>query len=170
MTNYKLNILIEEQFQGCLEENWLQQVIEETLATCGVNSRVELGLLISNDGVICELNQKYRGVDEATDVLAFALTETESEKDSFITPPNGILHLGEVIISYPQAKRQAEEYGHPVEQELALLIIHGMLHLLGYEHDEPRHEKEMRALEEKILGQVIKKFEGKKGDISSFLS
>ena len=73
---------------------------------------------------------------------------------SFITPPDGVLHLGEVIVSYPQAVLQAEEYHHPLEQELALLVVHGVLHLLGHEDEEAEAELDMRAEEERILGEL----------------
>ena len=151
---YNINIQIEKQLQNYVGEGWPQRVVEETLSAQGINFRVELDLLIAANETVGELNQRYRGVDGPTDVLAFALTERGPGEDSFIMPPDHIVHLGEVVISYPQARRQAEEYGHSVEQELALLIIHGVLHLLGYEHDKLEDEEEMRALEEKILGQV----------------
>jgi len=83
-----------------------------------------------------------------------ALEEAGADLPPFVMPPDGVSHLGEVIISYPQAVAQAEEQRHSVQREIAILIIHGVLHLLGYEHDKPEEEKEMRALQEKILGQV----------------
>jgi len=85
------------------------------------------------------------------------LMEGEYPDDSpFIMPPDGVLHLGEVIISYQQAVRQAEDIGHGIDQELALLIVHGVLHLLGYDHDEPDREREMRKLEQEILSNGMK--------------
>jgi len=152
----KLGIQIDRKFARHLRKEWLQQVVEQSLNVQGINSEVELGLLITDDETVRKLNQEYRGVDETTDVLSFALTERRPGDDSppFVTPPDGILRLGEVIISYPQTVRQAEENQQKVGKELALLIIHGVLHLLGYEHDEPVREKEMRELEERILSEV----------------
>jgi len=154
----KLGIQIDKKFQKYLRREWLRRVVEHSLAAQDIGSEVELGLLITDDETVRELNQKYRGVDEPTDVLSFALAERKPGDDSppFITPPDGILRLGEVIISYPQAVRQAEENNHKVEEEVALLVIHGILHLLGYEHDEPAREREMRALEERVLSKVEK--------------
>jgi len=153
----KLGIQIDKKFQKYLREEWLQQVVEQILATQNIDSEVEVGLLITDDKTVRTLNKSYRGLDEPTDVLSFALTEKQPGNDSpFVNPPDGILHLGEVIISYPQAVRQAKENNHRVEQEVALLIIHGVLHLLGYEHDKPAKEKEMRALEKKVLSEVEK--------------
>jgi len=72
----------------------------------------------------------------------------------FVAPPDGVKHLGEVIISYPQAVIQAEEHQHPIKREIAILIIHGVLHLLGYDHDKPEPERDMRARETEILSYI----------------
>ena len=69
----------------------------------------------------------------------------------FIHPPDGVRHLGEVLISYPQAVAQAKEQGHSPERELALLVIHGILHLLGYDHEEPEQEEKMKQKEKELL-------------------
>jgi len=153
----KLGIQIDKKFQKHLSKEWLHQVVEHSLVAHGIGSEVELGLLITDDETVRKLNQEYRGVDEPTDVLSFALVERKPGSSPFITPPDGLLHLGEVVISYPQAARQAEENNHQLEEEIALLVIHGVLHLLGYEHDEPAREWEMRALEERILSEIEKR-------------
>jgi rRNA maturation RNase YbeY len=72
----------------------------------------------------------------------------------FVAPPDEIQHLGEVIISYPQAVIQAEEHQHSIKREIAILIIHGVLHLLGYEHDKPELEREMRVIEAEMLSYI----------------
>jgi len=152
----KLGIQIDKEFRKHLKERWLQKVVEQSLTVQDFDSEVELSLLVTDDETVRKLNQKYRGVDEPADVLSFALTERKLGSSPFITPPDGLLHLGEVVISYPQAVRQAEENNHKVEEEIALLVIHGILHLLGYEHDEPARGQEMRALEERVLSEVEK--------------
>ena len=112
-----------------------------------------------------KLNRDYRGLDETTDVLAFSSQhwghyEGEDEPKSFqdgapfVTPEGHGDFVGEVIISYPQCRRQADARGRNVEDELALLITHGVLHLLGYDHLEPEDERQMQALEEKVLARV----------------
>jgi len=103
-----------------------------------------------------ELNRRYRGVDETTDVLAFALAEQgdANATPTFVNPPDGMVHLGDIVISYPQAVRQAEENRQPLQRELALLVIHGALHLLGYDHSEPAEDCRMRAVESKLLAEV----------------
>ena len=160
MRNYEISIEIDEQFHGCLNERWLRDVIVETLGI-QEESAAELDLLITNEETVQHLNREYRGVDGPTDVLAFALARgaPNSGAHSFVEPPDGLAHLGEVILSYPRAVRQAEEYGHSVEQEVALLVIHGVLHLLGYDHATPAGEEEMRALEGRILSAVLRQVE-----------
>jgi probable rRNA maturation factor len=94
-------------------------------------------------------------VDEPTDVLAFYMLPQKEADFSFALPPDGVTRLGEVIISYPQAVKQAKEQGHSTERELALLIIHGILHLLGYDHEEPGEEAKMREKEKELLEQCL---------------
>jgi probable rRNA maturation factor len=153
--SYELSFQIDESFRDVVSEGWLRKAVEATLAAQGVSSPMELGLVIADDRVIQELNRTYRGVDEVTDVLAFAL----GEGGDFALPPDGIRHLGEVLISYPQAERQAREQGHPLERELALLVIHGVLHLMGYDHEQPDEEHRMRAVEEGILAAIFGEME-----------
>ena len=154
----EINVLIDENFEGYLEVSWLQSVAEQALVAQDAGSRVELGLVITNQEGVQQLNQSYLGRDEPTDVLAFSMlpeplatSEFEANLSPFVQPPDGVLHLGEVIISYPQAVIQAEEHLHSVKKEIAILIIHGVLHLLGYEHDKPELERQMKAREKEIL-------------------
>jgi len=157
MLDCRLSIQIEEPFVGLVADDWLGQAVELTLVAAGVSSPVELGLVIADDDTLHELNRSYRGVDNTTDVLAFALLQPGSDEgDDFVLPPDKILHLGEIFISYRQAERQAEEQHHPLERELALLVIHGVLHLLGYEHERPEAEERMRAMEGKVLDAIEK--------------
>ena len=153
-------VLVEEGFEECPEASWLEGVVEQTLVARGVDSRTELSLVITGQERIRQLNLSYLGKDEPTDVLAFAMLsgQTQDEFVPFVTPPDGIKHLGEVIISYPQAVSQAKEHQHSVKRELAILIIHGVLHLLGYEHDKPELESEMRARETEILSHIEREF------------
>lgn len=152
----QLGIEIDEEFRKHLNEKWLQGLAECCLRLHEFDSEVELSLFITDDETVRDLNQNYRGINETTDVLSFALTEEGSDSSTFIIPPDGVLHLGEVIISFPQAAIQAEKAAHDVEQEIALLIVHGILHLLGYDHDEPDREGAMRELEQKILSDAVK--------------
>jgi probable rRNA maturation factor len=152
----QVSVHIDEPFQARIDSHWLRRVAEETLTREGVSSAVELGLAITDSETIRQLNRSYRGRDESTDVLSFAFNEEPSSGATpFFTPPNGLLHLGEVVLCYPQAVLQAEEHRHPVERELALLVIHGILHLLGYDDDKPAPRRRMKAREEEILEGVM---------------
>jgi len=153
MSAFELYVKIEKPFRRYLNEGWLRRVVAQTLAVEGVNSAVELGLVITNDEMVRQLNRSYRGRDEDTDVLSFAFLE-DSETTPFISPPDGVLRLGEVILSYPQAVAQAEEHHHPLERELALLVIHGVLHLLGHKDEDTQGEAKMRAEEKRVLGEL----------------
>ena len=151
----EINVLIDEDFAGCPEVSWLRTVAEQVLVAQNAGSNVELGLVITNQERVQQLNLSYLGRDEPTDVLAFsAVEEAGADLPPFVTPPDGVLHLGEVIISYPQAVMQAEEHRHSVKKELAILIIHGILHLLGYEHDKPELKRLMSAREKEVLRQI----------------
>jgi len=153
----EINILIEEDFEGYLEVSWLQSVAEQALVTQDASSKTELGLVITTQERVQQLNRSYLGKDEPTDVLAFSMLPEPSvagkseDSSPFIQPPDGVLHLGEVIVSYPQAVLQAEEHRHSVKREIAILVIHGVLHLLGYDHDKPELERQMKNKEKEIL-------------------
>ena len=151
----EINVLIDEDLEGKLEESWLRSVARQVIVTQELGEDVELGLFIATQERVQQLNRDYLESDEPTDVLAFAAREEiEADLPPFVQPPDSVLHLGEVIISYPQAVIQAEEHRHSIKKELAVLVIHGVLHLLGYEHDKPELERRMRDREAEILGHV----------------
>ena len=150
MAKYQLDIDVDEQFRPFVDKAWMERVVQKTLEVGGTEATVELGLVITDDETMCQLNKKYRGIDEPTDVLSFAFLEDHPDFP-FPLAPGGLLHLGEIIISYPRAVQQAYEQGHSVKQEMALLIAHGVLHLLGYEHQESKEQEEMEAKEAEIL-------------------
>ena len=152
-TDMEINVLFDEGFDACLDTGWLEGIAMVALAAQGIGDDVEMGLMIASQQRVQELNRTYRGQDKPTDVLAFALLpETGAEPDlSFTAPPDGVKHLGEVIISYPQAVRQAEERQHSLKREVAILVIHGVLHLLGYDHIESDEAALMSGREAEIL-------------------
>ena len=151
----EISVLVDEHLETGLEVSWLEGIARQVLEAQGVGAQAELGLFIATQERVKQLNRDYLDRDEPTDVLAFSAGEgVEAELPPFVPPPDGVLHLGEVIISYPQAVIQAEEHHHSVEKEIAILIIHGVLHLLGYEHDKPELERQMRDREEELLGGI----------------
>jgi probable rRNA maturation factor len=157
ISSVEINVLVEEGVEQCLEVSWLQGIVGQVLVAQGVSSEAELGLVIAGQEKVRQLNRDYLGRDEPTDVLAFSLLPEQpagGDLTPFVPPPDGVLHLGEVIISYPQAVAQAEEQGHSIEREIAILIIHGVLHLLGYEDEKPELKRKMRAREKEILSSI----------------
>ncbi len=141
------------KFAGCPDKKWFKKIAEKVLTAQGAGDDVELGLVITTQEKVRELNRTYRGKDKPTDVLAFYLT-SDGGKADFPTPPDGARHLGDVVISYPQAVIQANEQGHPVKRELAILTVHGILHLLGYDHEKPEARRRMRSREASLLKSV----------------
>ena len=147
----KLSLQIESQFSSAVKKSWLRAAVKEALVAAKADPQVQLDLVIADDTTLHRLNSAYRNIDKPTDVLAFALTEASSWETPFLTPPGELTPLGEVVISYPTAAKQAEEHGHSIDRELAILVLHGVLHLLGYDHDTDEAEREMKALEERAL-------------------
>ena len=107
---------------------------------------LEFNVIIINNEEIHKINKEYRGIDRPTDVISFAL---EDYKD--IKYENDYRVLGDIYISIDKVKEQAKEYGHSEKRELAFLAVHGLLHLLGYDHMEKEYEKVMFSRQELIL-------------------
>jgi probable rRNA maturation factor len=108
-----------------------------------------IGLHLVDDQTIRSLNAEHRGIDAHTDVLAFPLRDEDGVR--FIEPPDQPLHLGDVVVSQPRAEEQAREYGHSIEREIAYLVAHGVLHVLGYDHEQDADRRRMRQHEEEVL-------------------
>lgn len=106
----------------------------------------DVSVLLTDNVTIANLNHTYRGQDKPTDVLAFSQTEGTA----FLDESSGL--LGDIVISVEQARMQALEYGHGVAREIGFLAVHGLLHLLGYDHERPDDETRMMAQTEAILG------------------
>ena len=197
-TSYLVSVEIDDEYMDCPDPGWFEAIVRATLAEAGVDRAAEVSLLVTSDDAVHDLNRRYRGLDEPTDVLSFAMLDDPADladlvdladladpvegaptapaeeigmapadgvdgaddnrpatsRVPFLAPPDGLVHLGEVIISHPRAVAQAEEAGHSPDQELAHLTVHGVLHLLGYDHEEPEEERVMRAKENAILGRI----------------
>lgn len=150
----EINVLFDEGVATDIEPSWLESVTGLVLAAEKVASEAEVGLVITTQERVRQLNRDYRALDEPTDVLAFAAGEQAADAPSFIPPPDGVRHLGEVIISYPQALAQAEDHGHPLRKELLILLVHGLLHLLGYDHEDETEESRMQTREKELLSLI----------------
>lgn len=131
---------------GYKKYKFLNRIIRRTLKMENVKSS-EMAIILTTDEKVHELNKKYRGIDKSTDVLSFAF-----EDNAKVRYNNR--QLGEIYISIPKMKAQAREYGHSETRELAFLTVHGILHLLGYDHTLGiEQEKEMFAKQELVLNE-----------------
>ena len=114
----------------------------------------EVSITLTDDKTIHKLNRDYRGVDRPTDVLSFAFRESDEPEIITDDVDKAIDTLGDIIISIEKAKTQAEEYGHSLRREIVFLAVHGMLHLLGYDHIEESDRLEMEREQEYIMSRL----------------
>lgn len=137
---------------------FIRKVIRTALAAEGVDFPCEVDVLITNDEAIHQVNLDMRGVDRSTDVLSFPefdLTPGQLPEAEDADPGTGLVPLGDMVISWEHVTAQAKEYGHSNRRELAYLVVHSVLHLLGYDHlDEGPQKKQMRVREEAILAEL----------------
>ena len=114
----------------------------------------EVSITLTNDKKIHELNRDYRGIDRPTDVLSFAFRESDEPEIINNDVDEAIDTLGDIIISVDRAKSQSEDYGHSLRREIVFLTVHGMLHLLGYDHMEEADRLEMEKEQEYIMSKL----------------
>ena len=162
----RVDISILGPVKAQLSRSWLRGIASLALDQALPGETVQMGLVIADDDTLKRLNRDYRGLDEVTDVLSFsnsyhgqwqggAEPPVPGEADlPFVMPAYQPKHLGEVVISYPQVVRQAGPGQAGLEAELALLIVHGVLHLLGFDHEEPSEEAAMQAKEQEFLSSI----------------
>jgi len=150
----RVAVKVDPSLRSQVDAAFLRRVLRAALAAEGRGAGYAVDLRVTDDDGIRALNQAYRGVDAPTDVLSFpleALAAGQPTGSSFVLPPGAPVHLGDVVLSWPRAVAQAEEYGHSLEREAAYLVVHGVLHLLGYDHERPADAAIMRPREEAIL-------------------
>lgn len=126
------------------------KLAEITLNYLNLSFNPIISVSIVNNRYIHKINKKYRNIDRPTDVISFAFLDGDENKEQ-ILKSNRIVPLGDIYISYEKAIEQAESYGHPLERELSFLFVHGLLHLLGYDHIKKEDEQVMFSLQEEIL-------------------
>ena len=167
-----VDIIDDQAYLAAGQEKLLHEVIEAAAKYLNLPEGIELDLSIVSNEEIQVLNRDYRGLDKPTDVLSFALTEVSSEYDvdfahldltdeaeetedleetEFEDEEAIPQHLGDIIISYPRAQEQAQDYGHSLDRELAFLAVHGFLHLNGYDHQTEEEAQEMFRIQEEVL-------------------
>jgi probable rRNA maturation factor len=143
-----IQVQIEEPFETSVSPDQLRAAAEATVETEGRHSG-EMTVVVTGDEAVRTLNRTYLGIDASTDVLSFG-----GEPPDFVAPPSAGVYLGDIVISYPQAKNQASAAGHPVESEMVLLVVHGVLHLLGYDHVRPEDKALMWERQGAILSRL----------------
>lgn len=138
------------------ESSWLNiiETLGERIVGEELGKPAEVSLVFVDDARIRELNREYRKKDTPTDVLSFPLYEFAAPGELQGAEEDEVYLLGDVVISLDTAIRQAEEYGHSLHREVAFLFTHGLLHLLGYDHDDEEKRRVMREAEEKYLSEV----------------
>ena len=143
-----VDVLIRPKFEQDVKAEDVHHIALAVLQAEAASLEATLSIVITDDAEIRSLNRQFRGVDAPTDVLAFADEPTEP---AFVAAPDEPPYLGDVIVSLPRARVQAATLGHPTEAEVRLLIVHGVLHLLGYDHATPDEEARMWARQDAIL-------------------
>ncbi len=124
-------------------------LLEKTLSYLKIKCSPIVSVSFVDEELIHKINFEYRKIDRVTDVISFAFLDNE-DRDTLLNKKGDVV-LGDIYICLDVAKRQAEEYGHPLDRELRFLFIHGLLHLLGYDHMTKEDEEIMFPLQEKIL-------------------
>jgi len=147
MSLHTVEIHIDEQFQAQIQPGLLHQSVLATLIHQQVEEPCEVAVVVTDDEALRELNRRHRGVDEPTDVLAFP----DETRGPFVGAPGLPRYLGDVIVSFRRAEAQAAEAGHDVQIELQLLVVHGVLHLLGYDDVTEEQRLRMWAAQAEIL-------------------
>jgi probable rRNA maturation factor len=167
--SYAISLEIDDEFIEAVDGRRLEAAAIATLQDCGCDTG-ELTIVITNDQTVRLLNLQFRGIDASTDVLSFPFEETEAEEDGALDEdessdsaarPTLIVaeemraeianYLGDVIIAYPYSAAQALRFNNSIDDELQLLVVHGVLHLLGYDHATPEEEAVMWQRQSAIL-------------------
>lgn len=140
------SIIINDEY-GYQDYEYLKEVVDRTLQYEKVEHAI-LSIIFVGTKEIQDLNRQYRGIDRVTDVISFAFEDTKN------TLPEDIRVLGDIYICIPKMIEQALEYGHSEKRELSFLTVHGLLHLLGYDHMKPEEESIMFPLQDNILSSM----------------
>lgn len=150
--SYAISVEVDDEFVDGIDVEALRAAAVATLRHEGV-AAADVSILVTTDEEIQALNRDYRGVDAPTDVLSFAAHEGDELIHDAPADLDALLNrsLGDVVIAWPYAARQAERFGNATHSEVALLVVHGILHLLGYDHASPEEEAAMWSVQEEIL-------------------
>ena len=135
-------------------EGWLRSIADSALTALRMPEDAWVEVVITDDETIRDLNRRHLGVSETTDVLSFA---AGGDSEGFVLPDDGgsARSIGEVVLSLPQAERQAESAGRERCEEMAFLLAHGILHLAGHDHEEPDERALMEAEHRRLLSAML---------------
>lgn len=134
-------------------EDVYYSLMEVTMKKLGIKCDPIVSVSLVDNRYIHRINKKYRHIDRPTDVISFAFLDDGHEYDKILFQ-EGVVALGDIYISIEKAIEQAKEYGHSLNRELSFLFVHGLLHLLGYDHMNEKDEKVMFSLQEEILKEI----------------
>lgn len=148
MAGYFIELMQEGDIAANLDLRAIEHLAAHALEAEGVARPAELSITFGDDALVQRLNREYRDTDEPTDVLSFS----QAAGAAFAIPAGEARHLGDIVISVDTARRQAEQHTLALDDEVAHLVVHGVLHLLGYDHEMPADEAVMRRREDAILG------------------
>ena len=146
-SDYLITVQVEPQFEEKLDIDRLHRLAIAALRAERVPGPIELGVVITTDEEVRTLNRDYLGHDYDTDVLSFSMEGTPG----FVVPQDRPAYLGDIAVSYDRAAEQAPDYGHSTEAEVATLVIHGILHLLGHDDVEEADCESMHARQRELL-------------------
>ena len=150
----QVDVQVDPAFSDAVDAAPLRAAVVATLRAQAV-ARGEVTVVITDDATVRELNRHYRGVDAPTDVLSFAAQEEADVAPALALPPEladaAAAYLGDVLIALPYTRRQAAQYGNSLDAELRLLVVHGTLHLLGFDHATAAEEAAMWAAQDAVL-------------------
>ncbi len=151
-SGYKIEVSTEREQHRMISQKWVRHVAEGTLSAEKVAERSKVEILLAGDDTVRALNQQFRSQDSVTDVLSFAGSQSDNDFPNFSVSSHDI---GQIILSVPQAKRQADESSLDIKQEAAHLIVHGLLHLLDYDHQNTEDGDLMHLRENAILSKLV---------------
>ncbi len=153
---FKVDVYVEPHYP--LRRAQLARACIKTLEFMKVKGKVEVSISIIGDRKMKDMNMQFRGIDAPTDVLAFPYTLDNSRPRDFVNPPDQkYLNLGEILISYPQLLDRAAKENTLVDDMANLLVVHGLMHLLGYDHEKGEEANAMEKLEDAILASLSPK-------------
>lgn len=151
MNDFELDLFDETEQVPERDQIFIRDILTFAVSYLKLSGSIEMSVTLTDNARIQEINRDYRGKNQPTDVISFALEELGEGEMDIIQEDGMPRNIGDIIISIERAKEQAQEYGHGFDRELGFLAVHGLLHLLGYDHMTTEDEKEMFGLQKEML-------------------